>query len=83
VLCLPALGAGVAGAVIDVAVLDAKHRDVAFAVERDVAGAGGGLGILRIGPDAVEHPVQVGRQVAFDFAIEQIDLGSARIRRYR
>jgi hypothetical protein len=57
VLRLPALVSGIAGAVVDVPVLDAEHRDVAFAVEGDVAGVLRRLGILRIGPDAVEHAV--------------------------
>ncbi len=76
VLRLPPLGPRVAGAVIDMAVPDAEHRDVALAVEGDVAGVLRRLRILRIGADPVEHSIDVGRQRAFDFAIVEVDLGA-------
>src|SRR5690606_19613768 len=65
-----------ARAVIDVAVPDAEHRHVAFAVEGDVARVLGRLGILRIGADAVEHAVEIGRKVSFDLAVVEIDFGA-------
>jgi putative transcriptional regulator len=56
------------------AALDAEHRHVAFAVKRDVPGVFGGFGILGIGPDAIEHPVEILGPGAFHLAIEQVYL---------
>ncbi len=75
-LGLPALVVGVAAAVVDVTVLDAEHRDVAFPVEGDVHHPLGVLGVLGVGPDAVEGAVQVRRQLALDFAVPERVLGA-------
>src|SRR5690606_34289454 len=62
--------------VVDVAIADAEHRDVAFAVEGDVARVFRILGVLRVGPDPVEHAVEIGRQVTFNLAVMEIDFGT-------
>jgi len=47
---------------------------VAFAVERDIARMLRRLGVLRIGTDPVERPVEVLGEVPLDLAIEEVDL---------
>ncbi len=73
-LRLPALCADIAAAEVNVAVLDVEHRQMTLAVEGDVVHVLRGLGVLRIGPDAIEDPAQVGRQLALDLAIVEIVL---------
>ncbi len=74
VLGFPALVPGIAGAVVDVAVLDAEHRDMAFPVEGDVHLVLVGLGVLGIGADPVEDAVQAVGQLALHLAVVEIDL---------
>ena len=58
-----------AAAVVHAAVLDAEHADVTFAVERNVAGR---HLVLRVGADAIERAVQVGRNLARHLAIVDV-----------
>ncbi len=77
-LRLEALGAHVAGLQIDVAVGDAEHGDIAFAIERDVVGEPGW--ILEIRSDAIERAVDGARNFAIDFAVANVDLAAKRRR---
>src|SRR5690606_20059698 len=70
-----ALRLRVAGLVIDAAVLDPEHPDVAFAVEHDIARS---ERVLRVGTRRVETAVQVVRDLALDLAVPNFDLGSNR-----
>ena len=72
-LGLEPLRARIAALEIDVAVLDAEHADVAFAVEGDVALH---RGILPVGSDAIEGAVDIQRDLAVDVAVVNVALGA-------
>ncbi len=76
VLCLPALRSDVPAAEVHVTVLDLEHRQVAFAVESDVAGVLRRLRVLRIGSDSIEGALHIGRELAFHLAVVQVILRS-------
>ena len=79
VLRLPSLVPDITALVVDVAVLDAEHRDVAFPVEGNVRRILVGLGILRVRAHPVERAVQVRRQLTLDLAVVEVSsLGAVR-----
>ncbi len=76
VLCLPAVGAHIAGLQADAAVLEAEHAGHAVAVERHVVGEA--RRELVVGAHAVEGPVDLGRDSALDLQIGDVDLDPRR-----
>ena len=71
VLCDVALRTHHAAAIVDAAVADAEHADVAFAVERNVSRQ---KRILRVGTDSIERAVQIRRDLAVDLAVTDVCL---------
>src|SRR6202012_1771251 len=70
-LRLPTLCAGVAGAVVDVPVLEAEHAHMPLAVETDVVAVLRGFRVLRVGADTEKCAIQVGWQLPIHLAVEQ------------